>query len=174
MSKDHENENKNVQTPPAVESWIGNVIVPALVKSYLAELKKIEITPQGSAVKDKKAIQVEEQGTVPRQALEDKNMLTVAEAARSLGLSQAIVRAWIANRRLTYVRLGRAIRIPSKAPYLQSKTVSFPRSGDVDWPRRAMVHCGCSLRTERVQSLVAFLYRTDPRSVEWLYGGSLH
>ena len=38
---------------------------------------------------------------------------TVAEAADELGLSQHTVRAWIAHRKIGYVRLGRAIRITS-------------------------------------------------------------
>jgi excisionase family DNA binding protein len=38
---------------------------------------------------------------------------TVAEAAEELGLSVHTVRAWIANRRLAHIRLGRAIRIPA-------------------------------------------------------------
>ena len=39
--------------------------------------------------------------------------LTVREAARALSLSPATVRAWIAARRLGYIRLGRAIRVPT-------------------------------------------------------------
>ena len=38
---------------------------------------------------------------------------TVAEAADELGLSIYTVRAWIADRRLAHLRLGRAIRIPA-------------------------------------------------------------
>src|SRR3954469_16741900 len=38
---------------------------------------------------------------------------TVAEAAAELNLSRATIRSWIAQRRLGYVRLGRAIRIPA-------------------------------------------------------------
>ena len=37
--------------------------------------------------------------------------LTVAQAASALGLSIHTVRAWICQRRLAYVRLGRAIRV---------------------------------------------------------------
>ena len=39
---------------------------------------------------------------------------TVAEAADELGLSIYTVRAWIADRRLAHLRLGRAIRIPAE------------------------------------------------------------
>ena len=38
---------------------------------------------------------------------------TVSEAAEELGLSVHTIRAWIASRRLGYLRLGRAIRIPA-------------------------------------------------------------
>lgn len=37
---------------------------------------------------------------------------TVTEAAEELNLSVHTIRSWIAQRRLGYVRLGRAIRIP--------------------------------------------------------------
>ena len=38
---------------------------------------------------------------------------TVQEAADELGLSPATIRAWIRQRRISYVRLGRAVRIPA-------------------------------------------------------------
>jgi excisionase family DNA binding protein len=37
--------------------------------------------------------------------------LTVRETAKALGLSVHTVRAWISQRRLNHVRLGRAIRV---------------------------------------------------------------
>jgi excisionase family DNA binding protein len=39
---------------------------------------------------------------------------TVEQAAEELNLSRATIRAWIAQRRLGHVRLGRAIRIPAE------------------------------------------------------------
>ena len=39
-------------------------------------------------------------------------MLTVAETARRLGLRESTIRAWVAQRRIGVVRLGRAVRIP--------------------------------------------------------------
>jgi excisionase family DNA binding protein len=39
---------------------------------------------------------------------------TVAEAAEELSLSKSTIRAWIAQRRLGFVRLGRSVRIPHK------------------------------------------------------------
>lgn len=38
---------------------------------------------------------------------------TVQEAADELGLSIHTIRAWVADRRLAHLRLGRAIRIPA-------------------------------------------------------------
>jgi excisionase family DNA binding protein len=37
---------------------------------------------------------------------------TVRQAAEALGLSAATIRAWIRQRRIGYLRLGRAVRIP--------------------------------------------------------------
>jgi excisionase family DNA binding protein len=37
---------------------------------------------------------------------------TVPEAARALGISTHTIRAWIAQRRIGYLKLGRAVRVP--------------------------------------------------------------
>ena len=39
-------------------------------------------------------------------------MLTVKQASERLGLQDSTLRAWIAQRRIGIVRLGRAVRIP--------------------------------------------------------------
>jgi excisionase family DNA binding protein len=44
--------------------------------------------------------------------MKDEHVRTVKEAAEELGLSAATIRAWIRQRRIGYVRLGRAVRIP--------------------------------------------------------------
>ena len=44
----------------------------------------------------------------------DNQPRTVEQAAAELNLSRATIRAWIAQRRLGHVRLGRAIRIPAE------------------------------------------------------------
>ena len=41
-----------------------------------------------------------------------KGMLRVEEAAQELGLKPSTIRAWILRRRITYVKLNRAVRIP--------------------------------------------------------------
>ena len=38
--------------------------------------------------------------------------VTVGEAAETLNLSKATIRLWLAQRRLGYIKLGRAVRIP--------------------------------------------------------------
>ena len=42
----------------------------------------------------------------------DNRPRTVDETAEELSLSPATIRAWIAQRRLGHVRLGRAVRVP--------------------------------------------------------------
>ena len=39
--------------------------------------------------------------------------LTVQQTARELNVAVSTIRAWIGQRRIGYVRLGRAIRIPA-------------------------------------------------------------
>jgi excisionase family DNA binding protein len=52
-------------------------------------------------------------------------MLTVREAAARLGLRECTVRAWISSRRMSFVRLGRAVRIPEAevSRLIESNTV---------------------------------------------------
>jgi excisionase family DNA binding protein len=38
---------------------------------------------------------------------------TVREAADALGLSRHTIRAWVAQRRIAHIRLGRSVRIPT-------------------------------------------------------------
>jgi excisionase family DNA binding protein len=48
-------------------------------------------------------------------AATSKQLLTVAQVADRLGLKQATIRRRILERRLPYVKLGRAVRIPVEA-----------------------------------------------------------
>ncbi len=43
------------------------------------------------------------------------NLLNVNEAAQLLGLKPATLRAWILLRKIEFVRVGRAVRIPAVA-----------------------------------------------------------
>jgi excisionase family DNA binding protein len=45
--------------------------------------------------------------------MKNEQARTVREAAEELGLSPATIRAWIRQRKIGYVRLGRAVRIPA-------------------------------------------------------------
>ena len=44
--------------------------------------------------------------------MSDGRMLTLAQAARLLGLQPVTLRAWAARRKIAVHRLGRAIRVP--------------------------------------------------------------
>lgn len=44
----------------------------------------------------------------------DRPPRTVFQAAEALNVSDKTIRAWIAQRRLGFVRLGRAVRIPAE------------------------------------------------------------
>jgi excisionase family DNA binding protein len=45
--------------------------------------------------------------------MKNEQARTTRQAAEELGLSEATIRAWIRHRRIGYVRLGRAVRIPA-------------------------------------------------------------
>jgi excisionase family DNA binding protein len=49
---------------------------------------------------------------VKEMAMKNEPARTVKEAAEELGLSPATIRLWIRQRKIGYVRLGRAVRIP--------------------------------------------------------------
>jgi excisionase family DNA binding protein len=53
------------------------------------------------------------------------NLLNVNEAAQLLALKPATLRAWILRRKIEFVRVGRAVRIPKKAieELIQENTV---------------------------------------------------
>jgi excisionase family DNA binding protein len=42
-------------------------------------------------------------------------LLTCAQAGEAMGLKEATIRVWIARRKLAFVKLGRAVRVPSEA-----------------------------------------------------------
>ena len=52
-------------------------------------------------------------------------LLTVKEASNLLALREGTVRLWLGQRRLPFVRCGRAIRIPSEAveEFIQRNTI---------------------------------------------------
>jgi len=54
-------------------------------------------------------------------------MLTVRETAERLGLRECTIRAWLAARKLSFVRLGRAVRIPESEVSRLIETNTVPR-----------------------------------------------
>ena len=54
---------------------------------------------------------------------------TVAQAAAELNVSPSTVRAWLAQRRLGFVRLGRAVRVPSAEIRRLLETGYVPAAG---------------------------------------------
>jgi excisionase family DNA binding protein len=52
-------------------------------------------------------------------------LIDVKQAATLLGLKVSTIRAWIAQRRLPYVKCGRAVRIPADAiaQFIERNTV---------------------------------------------------
>jgi len=45
--------------------------------------------------------------------MQSETARTIKQTAEELGLSPATLRAWIRERRISYIRLGRAVRIPA-------------------------------------------------------------
>jgi len=60
-------------------------------------------------------------------------MLTVKEAALLLGIKECTIRLWLAQRKLAFVRCGRAIRIPKGEiqGFIERNTIPsrMPRNG---------------------------------------------
>jgi excisionase family DNA binding protein len=54
-------------------------------------------------------------------------MLTVRETANRLGLRECTIRAWLSARKIDFVRLGRAIRIPESEVCRLIETNTVPR-----------------------------------------------
>jgi excisionase family DNA binding protein len=67
----------------------------------------------GMAGMSSKKARKERRATVVQGSRVGESPKTVREAAVALGLSVHTVRAWVAARKIGYVRLGRAIRIPA-------------------------------------------------------------
>lgn len=41
-------------------------------------------------------------------------MLTIEQAANQLGLKPSTLRAWVIRRKISYLKIGRAVRVPEK------------------------------------------------------------
>ena len=62
----------------------------------------------------------------------DSRPKTVHEAAEALGLSPHTIRAWVAQRRIAHIRLGRAIRIPASEIIRILRDNTIPASPEAD------------------------------------------
>lgn len=99
---------------PRLKDWVDRVIVPALVREYLAQSRELETEQRKlSERRNLPSTSAAQSERIPSVSNE-KQLLTVAEAAAALGIKDATVRAWISKRKITYVKLGRLVRIPAK------------------------------------------------------------
>jgi excisionase family DNA binding protein len=98
---------------PCLEDFINRVIVPALVREYLAQSRKVEADNKITAYLKSTAMFATRFDRAPN-ASNEMQLLTVPEAAAALGIKQATVRAWILKRRITYVKIGRLVWVPAK------------------------------------------------------------
>jgi excisionase family DNA binding protein len=57
----------------------------------------------------------QENEKMPKTITPPGRLLTCAQAGDALGLKEATIRVWIARRKLAFVKLGRAVRVPSEA-----------------------------------------------------------
>src|ERR1700688_2771511 len=75
-------------------------------------------------------VAVPEQTDGPPQRVENERPQTISEAAHELGLSVHTIRAWVAERRLAHLRLGRAIRIPAAEIRRVIEQATVPAGGE--------------------------------------------
>ena len=60
-----------------------------------------------------------------------ERMLTASEVAERLGLQPETIRSWMARRRITFSKLGRAVRIPESEVSRLIEAGSVPARVDV-------------------------------------------
>jgi excisionase family DNA binding protein len=67
-----------------------------------------------------------------RKSNHDEALRTVAETAKRLNVKDGTVRAWAAQRRFTYVKIGRALRIPEREidRLIAASTIPAANQGD--------------------------------------------
>ena len=127
MTDDELSKKDGSRIDPRLKDFIDRVIVPALVREYLAQSRELteeqpKVTHRGNLASASARAQAE-----PRPRVSDeKQMLTVAEAAAALGIKEATVRAWVSKRKITYVKLGRLVRIPAKEIKMLIERATIP------------------------------------------------
>src|SRR6266704_1534876 len=101
MPNDQHPVNDSRHIDPDLKEFIERVIIPMLVKEYLAqsqkpEAQKVLMTEQRNCSSKPSGTQTEAKS----KELRSKDLLTVAEAAVVLGIKEATVRAWILKRKV--------------------------------------------------------------------------
>ena len=97
-----------------LKEFIDRVIVPALVREYLAQSQELEVKQRNITEDRNSSLASASRVKRTSSTSNEKQLLTVAEVAAVLGIKDATVRAWICRRKITYVKLGRLVRIPAK------------------------------------------------------------
>jgi hypothetical protein len=98
-----------------LKEFVERVIVPILVKEFLAQSKyaeaqELQLPGRRNCSSKPSASQPEAKS----RDLSSKNLLTVVEAAAVLGIKEATVRAWILRRKITYVSLAESFAYQRK------------------------------------------------------------
>ena len=109
-----------------LKDFINRVIVPALVREYLAQLREVEGDNARIVARCKSAAMSASRVERPPDGSNEMQLLTVAEAAATLGIKEATVRAWILKRKIAYVKLGRLVRVPAKDVKLMIERATIP------------------------------------------------
>ena len=98
---------------PCLKDFIDRVIVPVLVREYLAQSRELPKEMAASGGNDLGSASLGVRAQRRPKASDERQMLTISEAAAALGIKDATVRAWVSKRKITYVKLGRLVRIPA-------------------------------------------------------------
>ena len=127
MADDELSKKDGSRIDPRLKDFIERVIVPILVREYLAQSKEpaneqAKVTRSGNLLSASSGVQAERRPRVSNE----KQMLTVTEAAAALGIKESTVRAWVSKRKITYVKLGRLVRIPAKEIRMLIERATIP------------------------------------------------
>jgi excisionase family DNA binding protein len=109
-----------------LKDFINRAIVPALVSEYLAQLREVDGDNARIVARCKSAAM---SANRVERSPDDSNamqLLTVVEAAATLGIKERTVRAWILKRKIAYVKLDRLVRIPAKDVRLMIERATIP------------------------------------------------
>jgi excisionase family DNA binding protein len=127
VSDDELSKRDGSRLDTRLKDFIDRVIVPVLVKEYLAQSQELaeehaKAAHSGNLPSASSRVQAERRPKTP----DEKQMLTVTEVAAALGIKEATVRAWVSKRKITYVKLGRLVRIPAKEIKILIERATIP------------------------------------------------